>query len=110
MASFTPAGSGNIVVNTGAASNPTVTNITMTAADTEYAFALPTNTRKFSIRVRLHDNAAPVLRVYYVSGGPDYVSISPGTMYSEADLALSGITVYMQCSLPARVVEIVSWV
>jgi hypothetical protein len=110
MASFTPAGSGNIVVNTGAASNPTVTNVSMTLAATEYSFALPTNTRKFSIRVRLDDNKAPILQVYYSPGGASYLSINPGGVYSETDMALSGITIYFKCSLPGRVAEIVSWV
>lgn len=94
-------------VSVGGASNRGIFNVTMTNADTEYSFVLPTNTRAFVLKIRNTDNKAAVLRVYETSGGVPYLSINPGGTYArDGMLLLSPMTIYIQCNLSGRIAEI----
>ena len=110
MAQFTPTGGSAQLtgsVSVGGASNRGIFNVTLTNADTEYSFVLPTNTRAFVMKLRNIDNKAAVLRVYEVSAGVPYLSINPGGTYArDGMLLLAPMTIYIQCNMAGRVAEI----
>lgn len=111
MAAFTPSsGPGNTTAVINGAANPTVANVDVTNADTEYSYVIPVGTKKFWLRVRNVDGLAAWLRVYYVSGDTVYATVNPGGIYVEQGLTTSALTIYFKCNYPNRVVEIVSWV
>ena len=111
MAAFTPStGPGNTTAVIAGAANPTVANVAVVAADTEYNYTIPAGTKKFWLRVRNLDGVAAYLKVYYVSGDTVYATVNPGGIYVEQDLTTSALTIYFKCNYPNRVVEIVSWV
>jgi hypothetical protein len=97
-------------VSVGGASNRGVLNVAMAAADTEYSFSLPVNTRAFALKLRNFDNKAAVLRIYEVTGGVPYLSVNPGGTYARDGLLLSStMTIYLQCNLAGRVAEVEYW-
>lgn len=88
---------------------PTIYNVTMTLADTEYSQALPANLRKFLVQTR--DGA--VFRLAFATGkvaGPTEPYLTVRSPYNE-DLILveSPLTLYFGCAEAGKVVEIVCW-
>lgn len=109
MSQFSPsgaAGSTSTVILSGA-SNPTVANVSIGSANTEYNYLLPTNTKKFHLKMR--DGAA--LKLAYTIGttGTTYVTIPAYNMYTEDQLSVTAVTLYFQTPSPSGVVEIISW-
>jgi len=92
---------------TSAPASPTIYNLSMPLAATEYSQALTNNTKKITIKVR----GGGTLRVAFASGDTNvnYLTIPPGASYSESDLNLVGKTVYLQCNSAGRVAEILEW-
>jgi hypothetical protein len=108
MAVFAPVGSSQITASFTGAANPTIANVPMASAATEYSYALPTNTRQFLIKSR----SGAALQVAYVAGdsGLAFVTVNRGCFYGESDLTLGGIVLYFQSPEAAQTAEIVSWV
>lgn len=112
MAGFVPAGasgsSTNVVVS--GAIQPTVSLVDMPAANTEYDFVLPTNTKRFMLKLR----GSAGLRVAYVAGesavGGDYLTVPSGCSYTESDLTLTSITIYFQSGTASQTAEVVYWI
>jgi hypothetical protein len=103
-----PDGSINVVTTIGGLTSPTITNITATLANTEYSYAFPVNTKKFSLQTR---GMAKIQLAFIASQtNINYLTISPGVRYGEDGLTLSSTTVYFRLSKPGEVVEILSWV
>lgn len=90
-----------------AATNPTIYNLSIPLANTEYAQVLNNSVKKILIRAR---NKAK-LQFSFVSGdtGSLYVTIEPGAVFFEENLDLSNVTLYVQGSTAGNVVEILEW-
>lgn len=85
---------------------PTVYNITLTSADTEYSQALPTNTREFRFRCRTSYD----VRFAWVTGKvaapvAPYLTLPAGTDYFSDYNKLSSKTIYFASSTAGVVVE-----
>jgi hypothetical protein len=88
---------------------PVIYAVTMTNANAQYSQALPSDTRRFSIKTR--DGTA--FRLAYVTGKvapptDPYLTIPANMEYSEDDLR-ANITLYFACGTAGKIVEIVAW-
>lgn len=89
-------------------STPTVYNMTMASAATEYSFSFPANVRQFTIRCRTPAS----LKLSYVPGGSSttYFTLQPGTVYSEVGINSPSLTIYVQCEIASNIIEIITWI
>ena len=89
-------------------SRPTIANVAITLADTEYSYALPSGTRKFTIKLR--NPGYPLKLAMVESGsGTTYVNIAQGKTYTVDDIKVP-LTLYFQSTAGTMVAEIISWV
>lgn len=86
---------------------PTIQNVEMTDANTEYSYSLPDGTRRFTIKLRDQGQA---FQVAFVDGesGTTYMNVPAGKSYSEVDIK-SNATIYFRSTVAAQVAEILSW-
>lgn len=102
-------GSINVVTSGGSTNTPTIANVIITLANTEYSYAFPTGTKQFTIKDR-EGNAKT--NIAYTSGnsGTLFETIGMGVKHEVNSLStLVGFTVYFQSSKANRTLEIVSW-
>lgn len=93
---------------TDALAVPTIVNSTITLADTEYSYVIPSGAREFSLRVR-NDS---ILKIAYTSGqsGTNYVTVYPGMTYRRDKLRRSSsLTIYYRSSKSGEVLELEYW-
>jgi hypothetical protein len=87
---------------------PTIYNVTMTSANTEYSKLLPDGARK----VLLHERAGgSAVKYAFVSGesGSVYMTIpAASSKYLEAS-EIGGRTIYFQCPDAGKILEIEVW-
>ncbi|MBU2685569.1 MAG: hypothetical protein KKF27_20200 [Gammaproteobacteria bacterium] len=85
---------------------PTIYNVPMTNADTEYSQALPANTRAFLVKCR----GAYDIKLAFAEGtsGTTYVLVPSGLAYCVGYINAS-ITLYFQCAVAGQVTEVVAW-
>ena len=94
--------------------SPSIFNVTLTAADTEYSQALPAGTKRFSISIR-DGAAANNFRVAYVTGKvatptAPYLKYPCTAEYYEEDLIFwDATTVYIAGSNAGDVAQIIAW-
>ena len=90
-----------------AAAEPTIYNVTLTNANTEYPQAMPTNIRKIAIRPR---NNTHSIKVAFTAGmsGTNYLTVDSGFYFNDM-IGVSALTVYMQSATAGAVVEIEAW-
>lgn len=110
MTAFAPSGSANVTLNGGLApvSTPTIYNVSLTVAGTEYLLVIPAGTKRLTVRNRNNY----LTRLAYTPGGTSsaWLTIDPGADYSEVDLAVSSLTIYLQApSVAGTVVEVTTW-
>jgi hypothetical protein len=101
--------SGDIHAEITYPTTPSISNLNIASAATEYSYVFPSNTARFLMRVR---GGGSLMRVAYQAGGTgtSWLTVQKGCWYSEGDVTVSaGFAVYVQCDQPAQVVEIVSW-
>ncbi len=96
----------------GVATTPTIYNVDMTLADTEYSQALPTGTKILEIREQSMNFAT---RYAFTTGkvaGPaaPYRSLNVGEVKTVEGLSLTGKTIYFACSTAGKTMEIEVWV
>lgn len=108
MSVFTSSGgaqtfTGSVTI-TGVAS-PLISNVLLTDANTEYSITLPNNCKRYLIKLR--DPAS--LKLRYISGS-DYLTIPPGCHYTEDDIETLSISIYVESTSPAQMIELVTWV
>lgn len=107
MSAFTPAGSGGSVQNielTGSKIRTTV-NLDIILANTEYPVVLPVGTTQYFLKTR----EDCVLKIREVSGG-DYTTIPTGNHFSEDGLKLDSVlTLYLESTTPAQILELIYW-
>jgi len=99
---------GSININSDVLTSPTIANILLVAANTEYSYAFPSNTSKLEIRAR--GNAK--LQLAYNSGqtNTNFVTVFPGNSYEEKNLNKSvSFTLYFRANKAGEVLEILSW-
>ncbi|MBA7580360.1 hypothetical protein ES708_22251 [subsurface metagenome] len=86
---------------------PTIYNVALTDADTEYSQALPANTRKFLIKCR----ASYPIQLAFTNGASEttFLTIPANMTYYEDLIALPAVTLYFRCLTAAQVAEIVAW-
>lgn len=94
-------------------SEPTIFNVTMTSADTEYSQALPAGCKRFSISVQ-GGAAADILRWAYVTGKvatptAPYMQMPGDAEKYEDDLNLAAQTLYFACDTAGKVCQIEAW-
>lgn len=90
-------------------STPTIVNLELSILGTEYAQVVPTGTKRIFIKNR--DNRT--IHLAYTAGnsitGP-FLLISPGSSYSENDLDVTTLTLYIQCPTTNNTIcEIIFW-
>lgn len=93
------------------AGTPTIYNVVMTLADTEYSQALPAGTKRFMLQMRENDAA---YRVAFVTGKvaaptEPYYTVQSAREYYEEGLNLTGTTIYFGCGSAGKNIEIVAW-
>ncbi len=90
------------------ASEPTIYNLSMPLANTEYSLTFSNNTKKFLLRMR----TPAVCKVAFASGETvtKYITVNPMNSYSEDGLDLVSITIYLSSSVSGQVAEILEWV
>lgn len=89
---------------------PTIYNITLTSANTEYPQALPDHTKKLTFQCRTAND----IRFAFVAGKvatptAPYGTIKSDGAYDEKDLDLVSKTLYLACGSAGKVVEIVCY-
>lgn len=89
------------------AKEPLIYNLAMPTANTEYSQAISTNAKRLMIRMRVKARA----QICFVSGqsGTLFFTLEPGCVYSEENLDLEGVTIYLQSSVAGQVAEILEW-
>lgn len=93
---------------------PTVYNVNLTTADTQYSQALPANTRYFSVWCR----DGSVMRLAFVTGKvatptAPYLTIGANAAYNSPEkiqASPSGLTLYLASPDGSKVAEILAWV
>lgn len=98
------------LVETDKSTAPTVYNVTLTLANTEYSQLLPANTREFRFRCRtLYD-----VRFAFVTGKvatptAPYLTLPAGMEYSSDGNDLAAVTLYLASSQAGVVAELEVW-
>lgn len=88
--------------------NPTIFNISMPAANTEYAMTLPSRTVAFDLGIRTND---AILRFAFTSGrvaaptAPWYQIPSGGSYYQQG-LLLENVTLFVACPVAGMVAQV----
>lgn len=87
--------------------DPTVYNVSMPVAGTEYSLALPLETKRFQLNIRDHRSK---YTVSWTSGGA-VLTKSPGTIYEEQGLEIvtGKDTIYFTATKDNMVMEIITW-
>jgi hypothetical protein len=87
--------------------DPTVYNVAMATAGTEYSLALPLETKRFQLNIRDHRSK---YTVSWTSGGA-VLTKSPGTIYEESGLEIvtGKDTIYFTATKDDMVMEIITW-
>ena len=86
---------------------PTIKNLAMTTASTEYSYELPVGTRMFRVKLR---NVGYPLKMAIDEGesGTTYVTIANGQTQEEI-VKGGGATLYFQTTANSQVAEIISF-
>ena len=91
-----------------ASSTPKIYNlVSPVAINTEFSQLLSDGVKRLIIRSRGNGE----LKVSFQLGnsGTEYITIPCGATYSEENLNLNGVTLYLQTNKSAEVVEILEW-
>lgn len=88
--------------------NPTISNITLTMANTEQAVVLPAGTKRFSLQAR---NDAR-LQYSYISGQSDTVfeTVWAGNSLDEQNIDNDSLTIYIQSNKTGTILELRTWI
>lgn len=89
---------------------PTIYNVTLTLANTEYSQALNLGTKKFMVSER---NGNP-FRLAFEAGKvaaptEPYKTVLSNQVYWEDSVNLVGVTLYLAAPVGERVIEIITW-
>lgn len=116
----TPAGTnviGHVIVDNDkniSTSLPTIYNVTMATANTEYSQALPANLKKINFSVQAGDNTSNY-RYAYATGKvatptAPYKQYNSDIEFSADNILIASGTLYFACSIAGKVMQIECWV
>lgn len=89
-------------------SAPTVANVTLALAATEYSYAFPAGTKRFFAKNR--ENGSIQISYSVGTSGTNYATIDVGGYYTEENISPSvSLTLYFQSPSAAQLLEIISW-
>lgn len=87
---------------------PSIQNVSLTLASTEYTITIPSNSVEFSIRTRKDSKLQ--LAFNSTESGTTFITIWPGETYTETALtSTASLTLYVQSSKANEILEIWSW-
>jgi len=86
---------------------PTIINLTLTNANTEYSQALKSFASRFSIQCR----TVADIKLSFTSGqsGATYITIPGGSTFTQNGIFSGVLTLYVQSPSAGAVVEILEW-
>lgn len=93
------------------AASPTIANVTLTSANTEYSYAFPNGTTHFEVQAR----TSAAVRFAFVTGKvatptAPYATIKADDSYSSFNLwGSQTLTLYLATASAGTVMEIISW-
>lgn len=87
---------------------PTIANVAMALANTEYSYSIPVGTRRFKIKLR---NPGYPLQLCVISGESNttYYNIAQGGIHEEVEVRGTGIILYFRTLADDQVAEIISF-
>lgn len=90
------------------ATTPTIYNVTLALAATEYSRPLSSATKQLTVRNR---TGTSNVRMAFSPGGTstDWVTLKAGAVYSQSELDLTGVTLYLRSDDPAQIIEVLQW-
>lgn len=88
---------------------PTIANVSVTDADTEYSYSLPDFTKTFIIKLR---GVGAPFKVAFVSGESStiYVNVANSASYQEKNVKGKDNVLYFQSPTAGQIAEIISYV
>lgn len=94
----------------GAAGTPTIVNVTLTLANTEYSWLMPNDTQTFEFQAR----TAADVRFAFTTGlvaapTPPYFTLKSNDYYTSPPVNMTGQTIYFASGSAGTVVEIMAW-
>ena len=105
-----PDGAATAAKQTPPVTTPTLYNVTLTSADTEYSQALPANTRDFRFRCRtLYDVRYAFATGKVATPTAPYMTLPAGSDYISDLNNLTSITLYLASAQAGVVVELEAW-
>jgi len=94
------------------ATKPSVVNVSIVSANTEYSHKLPVGCKKFQAQLRTAADLKMAVRKDVLGSAtpdPEYFTVKSGTVYKERNLNIRGdVWLYFQAGA-GTVVEIVQW-
>jgi hypothetical protein len=86
---------------------PTIANIVAVLANTEYSYALPLNTTRYSVMAR----GMGRLQVAFAPGdtSTNFITVTPGAKLREECASTISIILHFQSTKAGEVIEILSW-
>lgn len=89
------------------AKEPAIYNLSMPLAGTEYSQIISANAKQIMVRMRVKGRA----QIAFTSGnsGTIFFTLEPGCVYSQENLDLEGVTIYLQSNQAGQVAEILEW-
>jgi hypothetical protein len=100
---------GDLHVNISNPKTPTIANISVPTANIEQSYTFPTNTKRFSLKVREGNSR---VQIAYISGqsSTNFYTINYGNSYESGDVDPNyPFTIYFQCSQGSKTLEVLSW-
>ncbi len=93
----------------GMAHTPLITNLSAPVGGTEVSHAFAANTQRFEVKAR--SSLATEIQFAFVSGESStlFFTIVAGELHSEADLDLTGVTIFLQTDKNNQIIEIKEW-
>lgn len=87
---------------------PTIANVSMTLASTEYSYDIPAGTKRFEIKLRALN---ALLQLAFNSGesGTTYITVNYGDNYVENDVKAGHLILYFQSPSANQTAEIKTW-
>lgn len=110
MSTFSPSGSAQLSLSGGLTpvSTPTVVNLNLAVVGTEYSQTVPAGTKRIFISSRVNQ----LVRLAYAPGDTNtaWLTIPPGSNYSEVDLDVVSLTLFLQSpDVGNNMLEITFW-
>lgn len=99
----------DVTVDISNPTKPTIANISIPTENVEQAYVFPAKTKTFLMRLR--DGKGLVQFAFTLGDSSvNFITMSYGCNYNSGDIdPADPFTIYFQCSLPGKVLEILSW-